>query len=211
MKTPWRRLATLVVLAAPLSAAPVLAQENPWAVRLGVTDLVPANKSAPIGALGVPADKIDVSRKVIPELDVSYFFTSNLAAELVLSYPQRHEVTVEGTSLGTFKELPPTLLAQWHFLPGQAFDPYLGAGVNWTWITPVNLSVPGVGTIDLSHSSWGYALQAGGDVNLDRNWFLNLDVKYVTIGADVKLFNGTKVSDVHVNPYLYSLGVGYRF
>lgn len=50
----------------------------------------------------------------------------------------------------------------------------------------------------------------GVDFALARNWFLNIDVKKVQIRADVKL--GTqKVSQVKVDPWLFGVGVGYRF
>ena len=55
--------------------------------------------------------------KTIPELDISYFFTPNIAAELVLTVPQEHRVYLNGTDIGSFKHLPPTLTLQYHFMP----------------------------------------------------------------------------------------------
>jgi hypothetical protein len=40
-----------------------------------------------VGGTGA-SDRIGVSNKTIPEVDISYFFTKNIAAELVLTYPQ---------------------------------------------------------------------------------------------------------------------------
>ncbi len=70
--------------------------------------------------------------KVIPELDISYYFTPNFAAELILTYPQKHDVRSDGTKIGTLKHLPPTLLAQYHFTNFGAFKPYVGAGINYS-------------------------------------------------------------------------------
>lgn len=193
-----------------LASAPLQAQEGPWMVRLRAVSLNPADKSEAIPALGVPADQITVSSKVIPEVDISYFFTPNFAAELVLTVPQSHDVKVAGTKIGTFKELPPTLTAQWHFLPGRTVNPYVGLGLNFTLISDVNLAVPGVGKLDLDSSSVGFAAGAGVDVKVSRQCYLNLDMKYVQIESDVKL-GATKVSRVKVNPMLYGVGVGYRF
>lgn len=211
-----RRLALAgVVLAAALplaaqSSAP--AAEGKWMVRVRALSLVPADQSDAIPSLNVPADAITVSKKVFPEIDISYFFTRHIAAELVLTYPQEHDVKVAGTKIGTFKHLPPTLLAQWHFLPTGTIRPYVGAGVNLTLISSVDLAVPNVGALDLESSSIGVAGQVGVDVRVAPKWFVNADAKYVTIGSDVTLAaNGTKVSKVGVNPYLLSLGVGYRF
>jgi outer membrane protein len=193
-----------------LATAPLQAQEGPWAVRLRAVQLEPANKSDAIPALGVPADAIHVSSKTIPEVDISYFFTQNFSTELVLTVPQEHDVTLSGSKIGTFKELPPTLTAQWHFLPGQVVNPYVGLGLNLTLISDVKLAVPGVGSLSLESSSVGLAAGAGVDFQVAKNCFINLDVKYVQIQSDVKL-GATKVSRVKVDPMLYGVGIGYRF
>ena len=195
-----------VALAAGLlSSAPLMAQEGPWMVRLRAVSLQPADKSD--AAPGIPADAIHVSSKTIPEVDISYFFTKNLATELVLTVPQEHDVTLAGTKIGTFKELPPTLLAQWHFLPGQTVDPYVGLGANLTLISDVKLAN---GALDLDSSSLGPAAQAGVDIRVAKQCFINLDVKYMQIRSDVKA-GGAKVTTVKVDPMLYGVGVGYRF
>ncbi|WP_243303843.1 OmpW/AlkL family protein [Geothrix oryzisoli] len=196
-----------VALAAGLlSSAPLQAQEGPWMVRLRAVSLQPANQSD--AASGLPADAIHVSSKTIPEVDFSYFFTKHVAAELVLTVPQEHDVTLSGTKIGTFKELPPTLTAQWHFLPGQTVDPYVGAGLNLTLISDVKLAD---GALDLDKRSVGLAAQAGVDFKVARNCYINLDVKYVQIRSDVKTAAGAKVTTVKVDPMLYGVGVGYRF
>lgn len=176
-------------------------------VRFRAVSLNPANKSD--AATGIPADAIHVSSKVIPEIDFSYFFSPNLAAELVLTVPQEHDVTLAGTKIGTFKQLPPTLLGQWHFLPGQTVNPYVGLGLNLTLISDVKLAN---GALDLDKTSVGLAAQAGVDFQVAKNCFINVDVKYVQIHSDVKVAaTGAKVTSVKVDPMLYGVGIGYRF
>jgi len=206
-----KRLAYLTLLAAAL-AAPALQAETPWLVRVRAVAIQPSNRSDAIPALGVPADAIHVSNKTIPEVDFSYFFTKRFSAELILTVPQQHDVTLSGTKIGTFKHLPPTLTAQYHFLPEGMINPYLGAGLNFTLISDVDIKVPGVGALDLGKSSLGVAVQAGVDIKVADRWFLNLDVKYAKLDTDVKLAaNGTKVSAVQLDPMLIGVGVGYRF
>ncbi|HLO68113.1 MAG TPA: OmpW family outer membrane protein [Holophaga sp.] len=203
---------SLLLGAGLLAALPAQAQTSPWMVRVRAVNLQPADKSDAIPGLSVPADAIHVSSKTIPEVDFSYFFSPNFSAELILTVPQEHDVTLGGVKLGTFKHLPPTLTAQWHFLPGKAVNPYVGAGLNLTLISSVKLAVPEVGALDLGSSSVGLAAQAGVDIQVADRWFLNLDVKYVQIKSDVKLAaTGAKVSTVKVDPMLYGVGVGYRF
>ncbi len=196
----------LAISALGFLATDAMAQQTAWLVRARAVNIAPADKSDPVGGVGA-SDRLTVSSKTIPELDISYFFTPNLAAELVLTYPQKHDVYLDGNSVGTFKHLPPTLTAQYHFAPEGQFDPYLGAGVNYTNISSVNL-VGGTGGLD--HHSVGLALQAGIDYKFDKNWSINFDIKKVQIRSDVSIA-GTKVSAVKIDPLLIGVGVGYRF
>lgn len=196
----------VVMTALTLMTGVASAQETPWLVRVRAVHLDPADKSDPVGGTGA-SDRIGVSSKTIPELDVSYFFTKNIAAELVLTYPQKHDVSLDGAKIGTVKHLPPTLLAQYHFMPDAQFRPYVGAGVNYTTFSKNNLLN---GAASLEHDSIGLALQAGADVAIDKHWSINFDVKKVQIRSDV-LIGGAKASRVKIDPVLLGVGVGYRF
>ena len=200
----------LLIAAFGIVAGDAMAQQSaaqsPWLVRARAVHLSPANESAPIGGVGAP-NRLHVSDKTIPEVDISYFFTPNLAAELVLTYPQKHDVTLDGAKIGTFKHLPPTLSAQYHFMPASTVQPYLGAGVNYTTMSKVDL-LNGDGRLE--HDSWGWSLQAGVDFRLDQHWSLNLDAKKMRIRSDV-FIAGARASSVNVDPVLLGVGLGYRF
>lgn len=204
-----KKTATAIILAAlGLITGDAMAQQSPWMVRARAVHIDPANKSDQVGGTGA-ADRITVSSKTIPEVDISYFFTPNIAAELILTYPQKHDVYLDGGNIGTFKHLPPTLSAQYHFMPEAQVSPYLGAGVNYTNISAVHLAN---GALTLDNNSLGLSLQAGVDFKLDKNWSLNLDVKKVQIRSDVNATaTGVKVSNVKVDPVLIGVGLGYRF
>lgn len=175
-------------------------QQGPWLVRARAVNLDSANKDST--GLG-----LSVNDKAIPEVDVSYFFTKNIAAELILTVPQKHDVRAStlGGKIGTLKHLPPSLLLQYHFdAPG--FKPYVGAGLNYTRFSSVNLPA-GVG---IDKNSWGAALQVGVDVPLSKNLYLNVDVKKVYIQTDV-FAGGAKAGTFKVDPVLFGIGLGYRF
>jgi len=202
-----KSLAAAVLATLSLAASTAaMAQETPWLVRVRAVHIDPADKSDPVGGTGA-SDRLTVSSKTIPEFDVSYFFTQNLAAELILTYPQKHDVFLDGGKIGTFKHLPPTLLAQYHFVLDAPIKPYIGAGVNYTTMSKVDLLA---GKAGLEHDSFGFALQAGVDYAIDKKWSLNLDVKKVQIRSDV-FIGGAKASAVKVDPLLVGVGVGYRF
>jgi len=186
-------------------------------VRVRALSIEPVHKSDPIGALAVPADAIQVQRRWVPELDFTYFLSKNLAAELVLAYTKLNvRVTSSAAGAfdaGSFHALPPTLTLQWHFLPDGDIRPYVGAGLNYTRISKVRLSVPTASPIplDLERNSFGLALQAGVDVKLGGPWYLNFDVKKIQLRADLKDGTGAKLSTVKADPWLLGMGMGYRF
>ncbi len=174
--------------------------EGPWLVRARAVHLDMANKDGT--GLG-----LTVNNKTFAEVDVSYFFTPNIAAELILTVPQKQTVYLGGTSIGTFKHLPPSLLLQYHFTGLTGYKPYVGAGLNYTKITSVNLLGGGA---SLEKDSWGGALQVGVDIPLDKNWSLNFDVKKVYIRTDV-FVGAVNTGTLKLDPVLAGVGLGYRF
>jgi outer membrane protein len=193
-------LLALLSVASLASIAPVQAA-GPWSVRVAATYLQTTDGTSN------KAVQVDVEDKLIPELDVSYAFNSHWSADLVLTIPQEHEVKVNGTKVGTFKHLPPTLLAKYNFSPVGGFTPYLGAGVNFTLIFDDNLLG---GFAKLDNYSIGPAGQAGFDYKLNERWSLNVDVKRVMLRTDVKVGPAT-LTEARLDPWLYSLGLRYQF
>jgi outer membrane protein len=207
MKKSIAFLASAAVAVGALASAPAGADEGPFMVRLRALYISPANKSDAAGAL--PADAIHVNSKWAPDIDLEWFFDKNWSSELLLTVPQKHTVSVQGTDIGTFKHLPPTLTVKYNFLPDGTFRPYLGLGVNLTFISDVNLAD---GALKLDSTSVGGAAQAGFDVKIDEHWFGSVDAKYVMIKSDVKdAASGAKVTTVKVDPWLLGVGFGYRF
>jgi outer membrane protein len=219
---------------APISA---YAEEDDWVVRIRAA-LVSPNEDSRLGQtvnnlLGStvmsPGAELAVDNNLIGELDISYYFTKNLAAELILALGSEHDVSIKGDALstignqqlGSVDALPPTLTAQWHFNPDEIFDPYIGAGVNYTYMLDRNAkgsrgAIAG-NKIKIDSDSWGYALQAGFDVNLANDWLINADLKYISMDTTVKL-NGAatgnvwrKVDSLDIDPWVLGLGIGKKF
>jgi outer membrane protein len=197
-----RLIGTMAALAcaATLLPAQAAAQDGNWLVRFRAIDVQPNASSSLPG--------LDVDGQWAPELDFTYFFTKNIAAELILA-TTKHTVTLNGASLGDVSVLPPTLLLQWHFTDLGAWKPYVGGGLNATWFYNVDLNA---GPVKLStdSTSIGGALQAGLDYAIAKDWYLNLDVKYIWMSTDVKA-GGTTLTNLKIDPWVYGVGVGYRF
>jgi outer membrane protein len=202
-----QKLAVLVAVTGALFASAVQAQESPWLVRTRAVYVDFQNKQSdglPLGG----STKVEADSRWIPEVDISYFFTKNIATELVLTYPQEIDIKVGGTKQGTIKALPPSLMLQYHYTELGDFKPYAGVGLNYTIFTKRSNILGGAAQVD--SSSLGLAAQVGLDYALDKNWSLNLDVKYIQMSTDVKV-GGNKVGSVGLNPYTIGLGVGYHF
>ncbi|MGG6231368.1 OmpW/AlkL family protein [Tenacibaculum sp. SDUM215027] len=180
-----------------------------WQARFRWVTVLP-NESATIGTIG---GDVEIGENFIPELDFTYYFTENIAAELILG-TTNHDVKAVNTALGNVNLgdvwlLPPTLTLQYHFNISD-FKPYVGAGVNYTIFYNAD---PGT-VVDVDYeNSFGYALQLGFDYDLDDTWFLNVDAKYIGLSTDVSVNAGvaTVPAEVDINPLLIGFGVGMRF
>ena len=118
---------------------------------------------------------------------------------------QAFQISAGGTSIGSFKHLPPSLLMQYHF-PMASFKPYLGAGINYTRLSSVSLPAG----VDVKRNSFGPVLQAGVDIPVGKNMYLNLDLKKAYIRTDVSVA-GAGIGTFKVDPLMFGMGLGWRF
>lgn len=207
-----KKLIAVVLAAAGLMSATAAMAETPWVVRARAVYLDWDNKNKDSLETNAGA-KIEAEKKWIPEVDFSYFFTKNLAAELVLTYPQDVDVKAVGVGkLGHVQALPPSLMLQYHFTDLGMFKPYVGLGVNYTIFTKhsFNSAPLGGAKVSVEDSTVGLATQLGADFMIDKNWMINVDAKYIQMESDVKV-NGTKIGKLGLNPVTWGVGVGYRF
>lgn len=154
---------------------------------------------------------VSIDAATVPELDFTYFFTDNIAAELILA-TNTHTVDVNGVArLGDVSLIPPILSLQYHFNPKGKLSPYIGAGVNYTIFYDEEPAGGAVTSVDYDNA-FGWALQIGVDYALNDRWFINLDIKKLWLETDVSVNGGAITgNDVEINPWIIGLGVGYRF
>lgn len=149
-----------------------------------------------------------VSDSFIPEADLTYFITDNIAVEAITAITKH---TIRNSVAGTVSSvwlLPPTITAQYHFDPNGAVRPYVGAGVNYTFFYDPQSALPNIGF----KNSFGWALQAGADVPVGEGpYFLNFDVKKVFIGTHVRAAGGAVQASARLNPWIIGAGLGMRF
>ncbi len=212
-----------LAIAAPLAQAH---QAGDIIVRAGAITVDPQESSSDIwvGALGtdVAGTKATLDSDTQLGLNFAYMLTNNIGIELLAATPFSHNVGVKGLggldgNLGELKHLPPTLSVVYYPLDSSsAFQPYVGAGINYTWFFDTELSSEAEGKrfsgLDMK-DSWGLAAQVGMDYMLTDNIMLNAQVRYIDIETTgTTNFGGSKVKvDVDVDPLVYMVGLGYKF
>ena len=199
-----------ILIAGLMAPALSFAEKGDVVVRLRATHIAP-DESSHLNLSGY--QRLEVDSNTIPEIDFSYYFTKNIAAELILATGTRHDVNAianDGSvsKLGSINLLPPTLTAQWHFNPDQTVDPYVGAGLSYIRAIDRNLNLSTTG-ITVDRNMFGPALQAGVDYNLQNKWLVNFDVKKIWFSTDVN--TTSKIDDLDVDPWVVSFGIGKKF
>lgn len=232
------RMVTKAPVAAPVAW-------NPWMIRVRALGVIPSDSGhaditgvsggLPAALVGrIPGSDLDVGNSLVPELDITYFFTPNFAVELILGVTP-HKIngagSLAGLEVGKTWLLPPTLTFQYHFTNLGAFKPYVGVGVNYTVmfnqkaantaaLTPfLPATTLQVTNLDV-HNAFGFALQVGFDYMLNRNWGLNFDVKKLfldpsytatAVAAGNPALQVSLAGKAHLDPWLIGGGVTYKF
>lgn len=158
--------------------------------------------------------KLDVNNDTQLGLTATYMVAPQIGIGVLAATPFSHDITAGGIVIGETKHLPPTLTLQWHPKINDTVQPYLGAGVNYTvfWDAKLNATgqaATGASKLSLTHSV-GLALEAGVDVKVTNNVYINAAIWRVDINTDVKL-NGVKAGELEIDPMAYMIGVGYKF
>lgn len=207
-------LAAMVVSGAGVTPVSAGNYNGDFLVRLQGTVVAPdAGADVSVGGVLQPTWDADVSTEVIPTLTLTYFLTKNIAAELFCCFAKFEAEGKGGTpvnDLGDFWVFPPIVTLQYHFDSMGGFKPYVGAGVEYMAFFSEGNSGIGGAQLNLDNA-WGFALQAGFDLEVGQGWYLNADVKKVWLNTEAS-WEGTAITaDVDVDPWIVSVGLGYRF
>lgn len=220
-----------LALAAPLAHAH---EKGDILLRAGAITVDPNTDSSTVKVDQGPLSGADLGGKATLSSDTqlglnfAYMITDHLGIELLAATPFEHDVKLKGTALsaangklGSFNQLPPTLsLVYYPLNPKSAFQPYVGAGVNYTWMYDEHLSrearANGFSNFN-TKNSWGVAWQVGADYMLTDNILLNAQLRYIDIDTRATVENnavapGTRARvNVDADPFVYMVGVGYKF
>ena len=220
-----------LALAAPLAHAH---EAGDIILRAGAITVNPKADSSSVKVDQGPLSGADLGGKATMSsdtqlgLNVAYMITNNWGIELLAATPFEHDVKLKGTSLGaangklgTLKHLPPTLSVVYYPLDSKSdFQPYVGAGINYTYIYDehVGSEAQAKGWSNFkAENSWGMAFQVGADYMITDHIMLNAQVRYIDIDTRATVENnavapGTRARvNVDVDPFIYMVGLGYKF
>jgi len=186
----------LMASALALSASTTYAADNESILRLRAIQVEPD--------VGGDFPGLDVDGATGGEVAFTGFMSEHWAIELGVG-TTKHDLTFNGTNVGSVKLMPVNLMLQYHFLRDAAFRPYIGAGGNYTRFYEVNFAS---GTEDVDRDRFGPVAQVGFDIPLGKSFLLNADVKKIWLKTDV---NGLANGNLQLDPWVYALGVGFRF
>ncbi len=227
MRTRAIALAAAMAMLTPVIGA--AHEAGDFYMRFGFSNVDPEDDNGSLNlaavdpALGKPDIEVDDAWSFT--FTGSYQMTDNWAVELLAAYPFEHDIKLDGVGkVGKTKHLPPTLSLQYHFLPAAKFQPYVGAGVNYTIFfddeADGTLDAIG-GDLSIEDDSFGFAAQIGADWMLGERWFLNADIRYIAIDTEAKVRlpadpdsdfpGGSLKANVDINPFVYGLNVGFKF
>ncbi len=186
-------------------------QAGDFMLRIRAIGVIPENLSSSVSVIG---GHVDVTATPAPEVDLSYFFSSHFAAE-VIAASTRHEITATGTALGRVDVgstyvLPPTLTVQYHLNPRGFIDPYVGAGLTVGWFYDTQPAGGAVTKVGLS-TMVGPAIQAGVNVHLSGPFYCNFDVKQIFASTTARIDGGAIVAKTSLSPTVVGAGIGIRF
>lgn len=221
--------ASLVALAL---CTPLVAQAyepGDFIVRAGAARVVPNEDSGNVKLDGtkVSGTKATVDNSTQLGLTFGYMLTDHIGLELLAATPFSHTVSVKGLGAGLdgkladVKQLPPTLSLQYYPMDAASkLQPYVGIGLNYTKFFDTDLSgtrkQEGFSNLKLKDSV-GLAGQIGLDYMITDHilvnasvWYVDIDTKASVDGPSALSVGKTKV-DVDIDPWVYMVGVGYKF
>ena len=170
-------------------------EQGDWLLHLRAISVDPDDNSGNLNVSGAPLAGTGVSVDNSGTLDISlaYMITNNWAVELLADLSSQHDISVfglpaalgvaDGTKVLDSRVLPPTLFLQYQFSPTSNIRPYAGLGLNYTLffddgLTDSAKTALGASNLNLDDSV-GLAGQLGIDYQLNNDWSLNVDLKYI--------------------------------
>ncbi|MBK8210501.1 MAG: outer membrane beta-barrel protein [Rhodospirillales bacterium] len=204
-------LGCVVATALAASALPASAYESgDFLVQLLVAGFAP-DASGSIGNAG-GTNFNSGNTTVNPALNLTYFFTENIAAQTVLAVPwARVDLQAGGKTQKLTDQwvLPLSLIGQYHFFSKEMVSPFVGAGLTYAKFWEDQSHIGSHVEVD---DTWGGLINFGLNFKIpDSRWVAVLDVKKWWLRPTNTHIGGNNNDNLTVNPWFFGVGVGYNF
>lgn len=147
-----------------------------------------------------------------PALNLTYFFTENIAAQTVLAVPwARVDLQVGGKTQKLTDQwvLPLSIIGQYHFFSKEMVSPFVGAGLTYAKFWEDQSHIGSHVEVD---DTWGGLVNFGLNVKIpDSRWVAVLDVKKWFLYPTNTHIGGNSNDNLTVNPWFFGIGIGYNF
>lgn len=206
-----------VACAAVLATGAVLAQETKNSIKFGVVEYTTHSRTNGVTGIGVPAGA-DAETGNAPTVILGYerMLTPNVGAKFILGLPPRIKAKATGSvaflgdNVLSAKNASPTFFLTYAFgSPSATWRPYLGAGFNYTRFLGIKSTL--ASDVKMS-DSFGWALQAGIDYKLNKEWSLFASVDALQVESKLVATGATVLeTTIDFRPIVYAVGAAYRF
>lgn len=202
-----------------MTGGAAVAAPGDWVVRVGPTLVSPNDDSGVLSGADAPGNsRVSVDSAASLGITLTWMATDHLGIGVLGAWPFKHDIKGAGAlggagKLAEVKHLPPTVTLQYHFSPNAGLRPYVGAGVNYTTFFSEK-TTGAIADFDISlDDSFGWALEAGVDFDVNADWFLSAQLWYIAIDTTAKLSGPADFGsvDVDIDPWVAMVGVGRRF
>ena len=208
-------LSAILGTGAALSALPAAAyQAGDMVVRAGLAGVLPTGDGT------TPAGKVEADDGYSLGINFTYMYTDNIGVSVLGAWPFSHDIEgksgiIDGAKLAEIKHLPPTVTLQYHVDTGSNWNPYVGAGINYTYFFDEDETAVMAGDSLSLDNSWGLALEAGVDMEMQNNVTVGAAVWWIDIDTDAKISGGNLGIDgkynVEIDPWVFMLSIGKKF
>lgn len=230
MKKTYIAAAVLAALMIPVQTYAI--DEGDLVVRAGIVTVAPNDDSDAIPGLPVNLPNgVKVENDTQLSLTLTYMFHRHWGLGVLAASPFSHDIKLADVDVrvGDTKHLPPTLTLQYFPLGGQeSIQPYFGIGVNYTTFFKESTTAQfentlgavlgtggAVGAELKLEDSWGVAVEAGVDFPINDHWMVNAAIYWIDIDTeatvDLPSVNASTSFDVEIDPWVFNVGVAYRF
>lgn len=142
---------------------------------------------------------------------LGYRFNAHMSMELwspVSAF--QHRIELQGVPAATIKHRPVLLTFQYHYRVQTRVQPYFGLGYGVVSLSGQRTEGPLAGSTINVKKGDGLTAQFGVDIFANTHLFVRAEARYLHWNSKVAV-NGTDLGKVTLNPWIYSVGLGYRF